>query len=668
MKAKAFAMRKTVFLFALFFPLLLPGQTGKLTIDDLLNIPLGFGRGDTGILEAPDGSFTVVEEHGQVAIQPAGGGAKKILTSSPDPKSELALSPDGKSVAYISQGQVWVVNVSGGDPLELTHDSAGPGDPRGATDHHPQWNPHGKWILYEAGSRGFNELYVVSEDGKTWNLLAATELYYGHDVRHNPSPDQGDSASPSDAVASDRFDAHPLWSPDGTRVSYTERSREFFSGKLQVIPFDPQTGGPAGLPLTVYVAKNDPGGAWAINTVSWSPNSKTLAVVLQLTHWDKVWLIPSTGGEPKELTFGTGEDEDPQYSPDGKWIAFESNRDLAEERHIWVIPSSGGNAHRITHLTGIENPPHWIADSKGLKFQWRSTLGSTAIYEASVSGEGEPHLLGEVHHSIFEDRGIVPEVARFKGLDGMPLAGILYRPADYKPGTRYPTVLLAHGGPEGQDTLSVDPWAFFLAQEGYVVLMLNFRGSTGYGEQFRNANVKDSGGGEIDDFQASINYLVDAGLTDPKHVGISGGSHGGTVVANAVARYPDTYAAGIEKFGVVDRALFLVYTNRNSEIRWETKMGGTPEQVPEVYRKADVLLEVDRIKTPLLVLHGEEDPQVPPQESQQFAALLKKDEKVFTYITYPGEGHGFRQLAHRKDADEQEFAFLNKYLKPGTAQ
>ena len=161
-----------------------------------------------------------------------------------------------------------------------------------------------------------------------------------------------------------------------------------------------------------------------------------------------------------------------------------------------------------------------------------------------------------------------------------------------------------------------------------------------------------------------MKYLVDSGLADPKRVGISGGSHGGTVVANAVAKYPDVFAVGIEKYGVVDRALFLRYTNRNSEIRWETKMGGPPEQKPAVYRKANILPDVAQIKTPLLILHGEEDPQVPPQESQEFVAALKAAGKTYSYFTYPHEGHGFRQPDHVRDADEKELQYLNRYLKP----
>lgn len=626
-----------------------------ITLQDL--VALNPSAGQTGVL-SPDGKHFALVEKGQIALQPVNEGSPVPLTNSPGPKSEVSWSPDSQKLAFVSQGQIWVISVSDGEPVKLTNDPAGPGDPRGATDHLPKWNPKGKWILYESGRRGWNQLYVVSEDGKTANLIASTEIYSGEDAIAKTSPDRGD------AVSSDRFAPNPAWSPDGNSISYTERSREFFSGRLNIAAFDQSTGTLVGKPRTLYTAKNDVGGAWAVNTAAWSPDSKTLAVVLQETGWDKVFLIPARGGKPRQLTTGTGEDETPVYAPNGKWIAIVSNRRVAEERHIWIVPLDSSKPWQLTHLDGVENDPQWSPDSRVIYFSRGTSLRQPATYAAPLDSRAAPHALLPLQPSIFAQAKVpAPEVARFEGKGGLPLAGILYRPLDFKAGVRYPTVIWAHGGPEGQVALSLSPWSLFLAQEGFVVFEPNFRGSTGYGEKFRNLNVEDSGGGEIDDIAASVHYLIGKGLADPEHVAIGGGSHGGTVVANAVTKLPDMFAAGIEMFGVVDRALFLQYTNRNSKIRWETKMGGTPTTKPAVYRKANVLPDVDRIRTPLLIMHGEEDPQVPPQESVEFVAALKKAGKTYSYITYPNEGHGFRSPEHRLDSMERELAFLQKYLQ-----
>ena len=636
-------------------PAVLFGQAARLTIEDLVADD-GTAHSDNAVL-SPDGRFFAERQHGQIALVPINGGSAKVITDTPAAKSELNWSPDGKQIAFVSEGDIWIVGMNDGRPKRLTRDPIGPGDPRGAGDHHPLWNPNGKWILYESGRKGFNELYVVNEDGAREELLAATEIYTGADVITSRAPDGGD------AVSSDRFDPTPSWSPDGTRVSYTERSRQFFSGRLKVLPFDQQTGTAAGPAIDLYVAKNDRGGAWAVNTAAWAPDSKTLAVVLQESGWDKVWLIPAKGGKPKRLTEGPGEDENPVYSPDGKWIAFVSNRDLPEERHVWVVATRGGAPHRITRLSGIESGEQWSPDSKNIYFLRGTALRPPARYVAQASGAGYALPLRPLGPSKYEELGVAPEVAHFRGKDGVPLAGILYRPVGYQADKRYPTVIWAHGGPEGQTVLSLAPWSLFLAQHGYLVLEPNFRGSTGYGERFRNLNVEDSGGGEIEDIGSAVSYLVNSGLADPKRVAIGGGSHGGTVVANAVTKLPGTFAAGIEMFGVVDRALFLQHTNRNSKIRWETKMGGTPVEKPAVYQKANVLPDVDKIKTPLLILHGEQDPQVPPQESAEFAAALTKAGKTHIYVTYPGEGHGFQRREHRMDAYQRQFAFLEQYLK-----
>jgi dipeptidyl aminopeptidase/acylaminoacyl peptidase len=627
-------------------------QESRITLEDLVNTV----RERPGVL-SPDGRYFAIVDRGQIALQPVAGGRTLPVTSGPNSKSEVSWSPDGKRLAFVSKGSIWVVSVSGGEPFRLTEGIAGPGDPRGATDHYPKWNPNGKWILYECGRTGSNELWVASDDGKTKIDLAPAEVYTGEDANNNPSPDHGD------AVSSDRFAPNPAWSPDGTRISYTERSRPYFSGKLKVLAFDQNTGRAKEPSLDVYVAKNDAGGAWAVNTAAWSPDAKSLAVIIQETGWDKVSLIPAEGGKPQQLTKGKGEDETPVYSPDGKFIAIVSNRDSPEERHIWIVPVNGSAPRRLTRLSGIETDPQWSPDGQAIYFRRGTVFRAPSTYVAAIHGD-RVRPLKPILPSIYERAGIPqPEVFHFHGKDGLPLAGILYRPEGYRSGVRYPLVIWAHGGPEGQVVLSLTPWSLFLAQEGYLVFEPNFRGSTGYGEHFRNLNVEDSGGGEIDDIGASVNALVNSGLADPKRVAIGGGSHGGTVVANAVAKLPDTFAAGIEMFGVVDRALFLRYTNRNSRIRWETKMGGAPNAKPAVYRKANVLSEVGNIKTPLLIMHGEQDPQVPPQESQEFVSALKRAGKTYEYVTYPNEGHGFGNPGHLLDSYRRQLAFLQKHLR-----
>jgi dipeptidyl aminopeptidase/acylaminoacyl peptidase len=221
-----------------------------------------------------------------------------------------------------------------------------------------------------------------------------------------------------------------------------------------------------------------------------------------------------------------------------------------------------------------------------------------------------------------------------------------------------------HGGPEGQDDFRADVWAQYLAQSGYVVLEPNYRGSSGYGEAFRNLNVEDSNGGEVDDVAAGAQYLVTRGLADPARLAIGGGSHGGTMTAYMVVHYPDLFAAAIELYGVVDRQLFVERTNPASATRWMMKMGGTPSEKPELYRRANVLLQVDKVKTPLLVMHGENDPQVPPADSAFFVKALREHHKTVFYFTYPGELHGFSQPAHRLDAWQKQLAFLQQYINP----
>ncbi len=615
-------------------PVRAQGVGARLTLEDLLSV------GTLGpVALSPDGTTFAMVREAQIVLMPSGGGWPVTLTSTAGAKAGLSWSPDGRMIAYASQGGIWVAPAAGGPPRRLTSGAAGPGDPRRAGDQSPQWSPRGKWILFETGRRGNLDLMVVSEDGMSTDYLTVT---------------------PGDESAG-------AWSPDGRHVSYTEVTHEYFSGKLKVLAFDPETGRANGTPVELHTAPTDRGGGWSIPKAAWSPDGRWLAVVLQHTGWDKVYLIPSGGGKLQALTRGEYDDKAPVFSPDGKWLAVVSSRKNLMEENIWIAPVDGSTPRRLidTAAPGVESGPQWSPDGSKIYFLRSGPVESANLLVASAAGQAKPESLTRTLPKNFESAGLqMPEEVHYRSKDGLDIAALLYRPRNYQPRRRYPAVLWIHGGPEGQDNFRWDAWAQYLAQEGYVVLRPNYRGSSGYGEKFRNLNVEDSGGGEMDDVAAGAEYLVAQGLADRSRLGIGGGSHGGTMVAYAVTKYPDSFRAAIELYGVVDRATYNERSNRHAAFRWQMKMGGAPAEKPAVYRKADILLDVDKIQAPLLIMHGEQDPQVPPYESAQFVRALKERGKVYFYFTYPGEGHGFTQREHRLDAWKKQLAFLQKYLQP----
>jgi len=207
----------------------------RLTLDDLVSVePMG----ETVL--SPDGKTFATTRNGQIVLMPSDGGWLTMLTSTAGGKNGLSWSPDGRSIAYASQGGIWVVASTGGAPRRLTNAAAGPGDPRQASDRQPQWSPKGRWILFETGRRGHNNMMVVSDDGMISDFLTAAN-----------ADEEGAS-----------------WSPDGTRISYTERSPQYFSGKLNVLKFDPAKGTGSDV-QTIYTARNDRGGGWSIPKAHW---------------------------------------------------------------------------------------------------------------------------------------------------------------------------------------------------------------------------------------------------------------------------------------------------------------------------------------------------------------------------------------------------------------
>ena len=627
--------RLCVVLFLLVLIQPLRAEAARWSTQDLLSVP---GMGEAPL--SPDGKSIALARGGQIVLMPSSGGEVTAITRGAGGKAGLNWSPDGQTIAYVSDGNICTVPTAGGSSHCLT--SSGTPDAHLWGDHDPQWSPDGQRILFERGGlEKAGALMLVSRDG-------------------------GDAYS---LVKSDQNDIRPSWSPNGRAVSYTEITEKHFSGQLKLVAFDPGSGKAAGQPKVLYTVPTDRGGWWQLRKASWSPDGTKLALILQTSGWDHVYLLPASGGKPKAVTAGLFEDADPVFSPDGKSIAIVSNRIGAERRDIWIVPLDGAPARALSdnNIPGVETFPQWAPDSKEIYFLRQTSTEPNNQFVSDASGNGTPKRLTNALPKALEGAFVEPKRVVYRSKDGREIAALIYEPRDMQPNHRYPAIMWIHGGPEEQNTYDLGFWQLwgqYLAQAGYVVMMPNYRGSVGYGEKFRNLNVEDSGGREVEDVVAGAQYLISSGLADPQRIAIGGQSHGGTMVGYAVTEYPTLFKAAIVVAGVWDRATYLQGTYPHSVIRWTIKMGGSPTQKPELYRKANSLARADKIQTPLLFFHGEIDPVVPPEESAQIVSALKRDGKVFYYFTYPGEYHGLAKRANRLEMFNKQLAFLKEYINP----
>jgi dipeptidyl aminopeptidase/acylaminoacyl peptidase len=253
-------------------------------------------------------------------------------------------------------------------------------------------------------------------------------------------------------------------------------------------------------------------------------------------------------------------------------------------------------------------------------------------------------------------------IVTYRSFDGTLISAVVAMPFNLKRDGTNPAVVVPHGGPTGQTNDGFSRTATALASRGYVVIMPNPRGSTGYGMAFQKANYQDLGGGDLKDELAGKQFLVDSGYVDPRRVGITGGSYGGFMTLMAIGRAPDAFAAAVEQYGIIDWR--TMWEHEDAQLQaYQKSLLGSPEQFPKVYDANSPLTYIQAVKAPLLVLQGENDIRVPVGQARQVAAVLKTKGNVVDAVYYPDEGHGFYKREHQQDALQRVVDWFDKYLK-----
>ncbi len=608
------------------------------------------------------------------------GSEQLQLTSSPDSESSPRWSPDNKYLAFVSSrgteeerrrgGQIWLLNRAGGEAQRVSDFKGGVSD--------IQWSPDSTRIAFVAQDQDPAEEPEKLEGWKRktpppividrYQFKQDREGYLKHLYNHigiftiatkdakiitkGNANDQSPSWSPdgkSIAFVSKRGHAEPdrtsnedvwvvearegaeprqltrtpegesgrpAWSPDGSRVAVgigdTDRWAQYSMNKLIVVPSNPPaSAGPATKP-PVYMSSLDR----AVSNFAWSADGQHISFLLQDDRTNHLATVPAENpsGTPTRRTTGRRVINAPSPGKDGNFavLAAEANR----MNEVYAL--EGSNLRQLT--------------------------------------KHNDKLLAELQLATTED-------FTSKSKDGTEVHSLLVKPAGFKPGTKYPTLLIVHGGPNSQDQHAFSFDREFLAARGYVVLAVNYRGSSGRGNAYQKAIAADWGNLEVMDLLGAVDEAVKQGIADPDRLGIGGWSYGG-ISTDAMIATDTRFKAAVSGAGV---ALYMsLYGVDQYIIQYDQELG-PPWKNKEAWTKmSHGFFNADKIKTPTLFMGGEKDFNVPIAGGEQMYQALRSLGVDTQLVVYPGQFHGLTIPSYERDRLQRYVNWFNKYLQPAS--
>ena len=652
------------------------GQTAKrpITLDDLFKIK---SVGDPQ--RSPDGKWVaytvgttdVEKDKRDTDLWMVGwDGAEEIrLTSSPEGESTPRWSPDGRYLAFLaSRGtedekklgdQVWLLDRRGGEAQKLTEIKGGVSD--------YAWSPDGRRLAIVSSDRDPAD---EPEKMEGWKRKTAPPIVI--DRYHFKRDRDGylkrlyehlwlfDVASrkAEPLTAGPSNDTSPAWSPDGSRIAFlSERGPDLDrdpDSDLYVIEAKP---GAAPLRLTDYAGPDT-------GRPSWSPDGQWIAFLrgdeprFSGYNLDKLAIVAAAGGPARILTekLDRAVSDPICWSADGKSLTFL----VEDDRAVYVgrTPAGGGPIEKLTEgrrtVSNISLGPDGAI----------TLLAGTATETAEVTALEDGRLRRLTHQNDALLAGLelgITEDFTSKSKDGTVVNGLIVKPASYSPGTLYPTLLRIHGGPNGQDDYSFSFERELFAANGYIVLAVNYRGSSGRGSSFQKAIFADWGHKEVIDLLGAVDRSVSLKIADPARLGIGGWSYGGILTDYTIATDP-RFRAAISGAG---SALQLSMYGNDQYIRQYEQEIGVPWKATDAWiRISYPFFKADRIKTPTLFMGGEKDFNVPIVGGEQMYQALKSLGVETELVVYPGQFHGLSTPSYVRDRYERYLAWYGRFLKP----
>jgi dipeptidyl aminopeptidase/acylaminoacyl peptidase len=550
--------------------------------------------------------------------------------------SLMNLSPDGRWISYVgdrgsrdgrersSRCEIWLHPTDGGADAQLTS--------LGANINAYSWAHDGGSIVLSGNRHGRYDVYSVEVPSGEATRLTDDRLY----------------------------EVYPVFTPSGDHVLYVRLDDAWADHDVMMMTtageeartvvedtgfFDYHYGRKFGHPLV-------------------SPDGNTVVFPSHRTGWINYHRVPIEGGDPEPIHKENSDQTEAAFSPDGRHIVMVSNNNGTKRlMAVPVDPSDSGDEVKVLvdPEMGVVSKLAWSPDGTQIAFLYGTPTSPVGLWLVSADA-GEPRrLTRSTLASTLEGKLTPPEKVAYRSFDGLEIHAYLYSPPGRRPGERFPGLLYIHGGPTSQFADTYSPQVQYFIRRGYVVLMPNIRGSSGYGREFEDMNNGDWGHDDLKDVVAGVDYLKFLDYVDGDNMGIHGTSYGGCMSMSAVGFAPGVFRAAVPHAGYGDWLDFV----DEQELRHRQLLRhefGYPEENLDVYRRCSPIYSVADATTPTFLVHGEG--RYPRSDaSLKFARALEQEYKTYEYKVYQGECYYVRSEKNLLEMYPDIVCFLDRYLK-----
>jgi dipeptidyl aminopeptidase/acylaminoacyl peptidase len=661
-----------------------------------------------------------------VIVQPTPGNAQG-LTSGDISRlrsiGNVALSPDGRYIAYTitmrdrsgrAYGQLWVLDIATEKSVRLGGDKPAGG---------PLWSADGKWIAFHGADGEKHGLVIARPDGSETTFMAALAGTNsplpgtGKDVTWSPdgrqiafvsaTPDEGVAEASGDPMVITRY----LYKPDaGEGMTHFNDNQ-----RLHIFVVD----------VATKHVRQLTRGNYDEHSIDWSPDGKQLVFGSnrepnqdEFFNYD-LFTLQFSDNSIQRLTTTEYCEYNPLWSPDGKYIAFRSTRrgltdreTTMEDTHAWLMNADGSNRHEIGGVVdNRQSPPQWAPDGSAVYFSVQER-GSNHLVRLPIAGGAPEYVVNDVGgvggwsvgkngavayafttpHDAAQLYYKMGNAAPRKLTDlnkellaGKPIADVdsftflsndnrfeveafLTKPIGMTPTSKHPLIVEIHGGPHGQNGPAFNIKNQIYAAHGYAVLNVNYRGSTGYGQKFADAVFGDQNGNEGQDVLYGVSAAVRRYLwIDRERMGIEGVSYGGQLTDWLITQ-TNEFKAAIPTAGIANLVSYNYMTYYNQYEEMEFGQFLHQGNLMDVAWERSALKHVAAAHTPTLIIHGENDNDVPIGEAEQYFVALKDVGVETVFLRYPREGHGLSEVKHQIDAIDRSIAWYEKHFPKAGAE